>query len=259
MNTSTRRFDIMLAVRRIVAVVVLLALWQLVISLNLAPSMTPGAWDVLTSIWEVLISATFWGALLQTVTAALAGWAIAAVAGIVLGLLIGAMPPVDRATSVLVDFGRSFPVIALMPVVIMLLGTNIRMEIVIVALSCLWPVLVQTIYGSRRLESAVSDTVKVFRIPRPLYFRRVLLPSATPFIATGLRIAASISILIAVSVEVISQTPGMGRQITLAQELQKWDVAFAYLFFAGLLGWGIATGLSALEKRLLKWNRLSDD
>lgn len=259
MNTSTQRFDTMLAVRRIVAVVVVLALWQLVISLGLAPSMTPGAWDVLTAIWGVLVSPTFWGALAQTVTAALAGWAIAAVAGIVLGLVIGSMAPVDRATSVLIDFGRSFPVIALMPVVIMLLGTNIRMEIVIVGLSCLWPVLVQTIYGSRRLDAAVSDTVKVFRIPAMLRFRRVLLPAATPFIATGLRIAASIAILIAVSVEVISQTPGMGRQITLAQELQKWDVAFAYLFFAGLLGWGIATGLSFLETRLLKWNRLSDD
>lgn len=259
MNVSVKQFGATLIVRRIVAVLLLLGLWQLVVALKIAPSMTPGVWDVVVSIWQVLASATFWEALAQTLTAALAGWAIAAVVGIVLGLIIGSLPPVDRVTSVLVDFGRSFPVIALMPVVIMLLGTNIRMEIVVVALSCLWPILVQTIYGSRRLEAAVADTVRVFRIPPLLRFRRVLLPAATPFIATGLRISASISILIAVSVEVISQTPGVGRQITFAQELQKWDVAFAYLFFAGLLGWGIATGLSKLEARVLKWNRLSDD
>ena len=92
-----------------------------------------------------------------------------------------------------------------------------------------------------------------------LWFRRVLLPTASPFIATGIRISASIAILVAVGVEVLSQTPGIGRMITLAQQAQKWDVAFAYLFFAGLVGWGIAAVLQLAERRLLKWNRQSND
>lgn len=259
MNASVKRFDTLLTARRLGAVVVLLAAWQLVVTLNIAPSMMPGVWQVFTAVFEVLFSSTFWGALARTMTAALSGWAIAAVIGIVFGLIIGAIPPVERALSVIIDFCRAFPVVALMPVVIMLLGTNIQMQILIVMLSCLWPVLVQAIYGSRRMESAVSDTVQVFRIPPLLRFRKVMLPAALPFIATGLRISASIAILSAVSVEVISQTPGVGRQITIAQELAQWDVAFAYLFFAGLIGWGIAAGLAALEKSLLKWNRLSDD
>lgn len=103
------------------------------------------------------------------------------------------------------------------------------------------------------------DTIRVFGIPRILWFRRVLLPGAMPFIATGVRISASIAILVAVGVEVLSQAPGIGRQITLAQESQDWDVAFAYLFFAGLIGWGIALGLQQIDARLLKWNRQTND
>jgi len=60
-------------------------------------------------------------------------------------------------------------------------------------------------------------------------------------------------------VEVISQAPGMGRNITLAQQAQNWDVAFAYLFFAGLVGWAIAWTLQTVESRLLKWNRQDHD
>lgn len=243
--------------QRVIAIVVLLGVWVALVAVNLAPSMTPTPWAVVASIGATLFSSYFWVALLQTVSASLAGWLIAAVIGIVLGLIIGSLPPLERATSAVVDFGRSFPMIALLPVVILFLGANISMEIFMVTISCLWPVLIQTIYGTRRVEAALSDTARVFRIPLMLRFRRVYLPSASPFIATGLRISASIAVLVAVSTEVLSQNPGLGRQITLAQETQSWDVAFAYLFFTGMLGWGLAAGLNRLETRLLAWSRRS--
>jgi ABC-type nitrate/sulfonate/bicarbonate transport system permease component len=245
--------------QRVLAVLLLLAIWQLVIWSGYMPSMTPGVPEIATAVLSTIMAPVFWAALAKTLLAALTGWALASVTGVILGLFIGSMRYLDRSTSILIDFGRSFPVLALMPVVIMLLGSSTRMEIVVVGLSCLWPVLVQTIYGARRQEAAVLDTVKVFRIPRTLWFRRVLLPGALPFVATGVRIAAAIAILVAVGVEVISQAPGMGRNITLAQQAQNWDIAFAYLFFAGLVGWAIAWLLQTAEARLLKWNRQDHD
>ncbi|MGF9663248.1 ABC transporter permease subunit [Arthrobacter crystallopoietes] len=245
--------------QRVLAVLLLLAIWQLVIWSGSMPSMTPGVPEIATAVLSTIMAPVFWAALAKTLLAALTGWALASVTGVILGLFIGSMRYLDRSTSILIDFGRSFPVLALMPVVIMLLGSSTRMEIVVVGLSCLWPVLVQTIYGARRQEAAVLDTVKVFRIPRTLWFRRVLLPGALPFVATGVRIAAAIAILVAVGVEVISQAPGMGRNITLAQQAQNWDIAFAYLFFAGLVGWAIAWLLQTAEARLLKWNRQDHD
>lgn len=244
---------------RIVAIATLLGIWQLVIASGTMPSMLPGVTKIFSAIAEALGSSAFWGGLGKTLLAALAGWLIASVLGVTLGLVIGSIRFLDKSTSILIDFGRSFPVLALMPVVIMLLGSNTMMEIVVVALSCLWPVLIQTIYGAQRQEAAVADTVAVFRIPPMLRFTKVLLPSAMPLIATGVRISSAIAILVAVGVEVISQAPGIGRQITLMQQAQRWDLAFAYLFFAGLTGWAIALLLQLAENRLLKWKRQSDD
>ncbi len=259
MKTDTKRPGPGLLLQRLLAVALLLGVWQLVILGGLMPSMAPGVPEIFLAIADVVSSGVFWAAIAKTMTAALGGWLIAVVVGVVLGLLVGSISYLERSLSILIDFGRSFPVLALMPVVIMLLGSNTRMEIVVVSLSCLWPVLVQTIYGARRQEAAVMDTIRVFGIPWSLSFRRVLLPGAMPFIVTGVRISASIAILVAVGVEVLSQAPGIGRQITLVQESQDWDIAFAYLFFAGLIGWGIALGLQQIDARLLKWNRQTND
>jgi len=238
-----------------IAAVLLLLAWQLAHGIGAFPAAVPSPIDVGRAAGDLLGSSRFWTAVGQTLSVALIGWAIAAVIGVLLGMLIGTIPLLEHASSVLVEFGRSFPMVAILPIVILIMGANARMEIFLVALSCFWPVLVQTIYGVRRLDPAVVDTVQVFRIPTLLRVRRVLLPAAMPFISTGLRVASSIAILVAIGIEILTQTPGIGRQITLAQETAHWDVAFAYLFFAGLLGWAIAGGLSAAESRALRWNR----
>lgn len=245
--------------RRIAAVVILLLLWQIAIMSDSLPSMLPSVAQMLSGIGEALGSKVFWSSLGGTLQAALIAWLLASIVGVLAGLLIGSTPFAYRSTHILIDFGRAFPVLALMPVVIMLLGANTTMQVVVVGLSCVWPVLVQTIHGVKRQEAAVMDTVAIYQIPKLLKFRRVLLPAAFPFIATGIRISASIAILVAVGVEVISQAPGIGRQITLMQQAQRWDLAFAYLFFAGLIGWLIAVVLQRMETRLLIWKRQHND
>lgn len=252
-------FDVSLLLQRLGFVAVLLLLWQLVIWSGVLPSMTPGVVEITAALWNAVISPSFWVSIGQTTLAAMSGWGISIVLGVGLGLIIGTIPFLDRSTTILIDFFRAFPVLALMPVVIMLLGQTTQMKIVVVILSALWPILVQTIYGARRQEQAVADMTRVFRISPWLKFRRVLLPAAMPFIATGVRISASISILVAVGVEVLSLTTGLGRDITLAQQAQHWDRAFAYIIFAGVVGWTVATVLQRLEKNLLKWNRQASD
>src|SRR5687768_8263359 len=123
MNERTARPGL-LQVQRFAAIAVLLGVWQVAIASDALPSMLPGVGEILQSIVATIASPMFWSALGRTLAAALAGWAIASVVGVVMGLLIGSVRAFDRSTAVLIDFGRSFPVLALMPVVIMLLGAN---------------------------------------------------------------------------------------------------------------------------------------
>jgi len=247
--------QVRLAATRVGVVALLLGAWQLAYAAGALPEVAPDVAGIVAALAAVVSSGVFWTALGQTLLGAFAGWALAAVVGIVLGVAIGASGFLSRSTAVLVEFGRAFPMLALMPVVVLVVGVNSRMVILMVFLSCLWPILIQSIAGSRRQDQAVVDTVRVFRIAPFRRFRKVTLPAALPLISTGLRISASMSILVAVGVGVLSQSPGLGRQITMAQEASRWDVAFAYIIFAGLVGWGLNSAIAALEKNALTWNR----
>lgn len=260
MSARTRRVSLRArrALQTAAVVLAILIVWQVIILLDFVPSMVPSPGQVVAAILGLLVRQDFWAAAVQTLSAALIGWAIASVLGTVVGLLLGQNRTMQRAAAIVVDFGRSFPVLALLPVVILILGSNSRMKVVLVVLSCFWPVVIQAIQGSRRLDATVKDMVVAHRIPPLLAFFRVRLPSALPFISTGIRLAASMAILVSVGVEVLTQTPGMGREITLSQQTQQWDIAFAYLFFAGVLGWAIVLVLQKGEDRVLKWNRLSN-
>lgn len=238
------------------AVGFLLFLWWLATATGLvAPTVIPPVTDVGAQLAESSQTTRLWTAALTTVASAAAGLGLAIAAGIPLGLVIGAHPHVDRMTRFLVDLGRSFPVIALLPVMILLLGATPRMKLVVVFLACVWPILIQSLYGARRLDPVIVDTVRSYRIPRMLRFRRVVLPSAGPFIATGIRVAAAGAVLVSVGVEVLSQTPGLGRQITLAQRGGASATALVYVLYAGLLGLLLNSGLWACEQRLLRWQR----
>jgi len=196
----------------------------------------------------------FW----YTLRDSLAGVALAALLAIPLGLLIGNASKVEMSTRVLLDFGRAFPAIALVPIFILIFGTNHTTKIIMITIACFFPIIVQTIYGARRMEATMDDTVASFRIPPVLRFCKVVLPAATPFIATGLRLSLSISILVAVAVEILTQVPGLGTQVALSQTFKEVPVAFVYTLYAGLMG-VILTGLwDLLETRALSWHHRGD-
>jgi NitT/TauT family transport system permease protein len=217
---------------------------------SILPSVGAVAWQVVAVLGRPEFIAGF-GA---TVFDAARGLLAAALLAIPLGILMGMFPRVEVATRVIVDFGRSFPVIALLPILVLLLGATAMMKVVAITIACFFPILLQTIYGARRLDPTIVDTVRSFRIPGHLRFFKVLLPAAGPFIATGLRIATTVSILVAVGVEIVSLTPGLGREIALSRSYNETATTFAYIVYAGLLGVGITAIWDFAEARLLRWH-----
>lgn len=230
------------------------AAWALANALGMATAILPPVTDVVRQLVAVLARPEFLTAFGATVLDAARGLAIAALLAVPTGILIGMFPRVEIATRVLVDFGRSFPVIALLPILVLLLGATAAMKVVAIAIACFFPILLQTIYGARRLEPTIVDTVRSFRIPGHLRFFKVLLPAAGPFIATGLRIATTVSILVAVGVEIVSLTPGLGREIALSRSYNETATTYAYIVYAGLLGVALTTLWDMAEARLLRWH-----
>jgi ABC-type nitrate/sulfonate/bicarbonate transport system permease component len=243
-----------LAVLQILAAASVVALWALANATGFAESILPPVTSVAREFVGVLSRPEFLSAFGATVFDAARGLLIAAILAIPLGILIGMLPSLEVATRVLIDFGRSFPVIALLPILVLLLGATAAMKVVAIAIACFFPILLQTIYGARRLDPTIADTVRSYRIPAHLRFFRVLLPAAGPFIATGLRIATTVSILVAVGVEIVSLTPGLGREISLSRSYNETATTYAYIVYAGLLGVAITMLWDLAEARLLRWH-----
>lgn len=243
-----------LASLQIAAALFLVALWALANRAGFATAILPPVTDVAREFVAVWARPEFVTAFAATIFDAARGLLAAACLAIPIGVLIGMMPRLEIATRVLVDFGRSFPVIALLPILVLLLGATATMKVVAIAIACFFPILLQSIYGARRLEPTIVDTVRSFRIPAHLRFFKVLLPAAGPFIATGLRIATTVSILVSVGVEIVSLTPGLGREIALSRSYNETATTFAYIIYAGLLGVAITLLWDLAEARLLRWH-----
>ena len=224
-----------------------------------SPEVLPPVENVAVQLVALWARPEFLPALLGTLVDSVAGIVIASAIAIPLGLLIGIFPLFERVTRVTLDFGRSFPVVALLPIFVLIIGANSAMKITTVAIACFFPILLQTIYGARRLEPTLVDTVRSFRISFGLRFYRVMLPAALPYIATGLRIATSVSVLVAVGTEVIIPVTGLGQQISLARISNEVAVAFAYVIYAGLLGLMLSAIWEQVEDRILPWSRRSEN
>jgi len=209
----------------------------------LDPNAIPGLPVTVRAFFSELGSADFWAALGATLSGWGLGLILGATAGLLLGTLIGLSSVLQTSTAVVVEFCKTVPIIAILPLAILVLGTSLVMKVVLVAFGVTWPLLVQTMYGVRAM-----DPVSRFFV--------VVLPSAAPFIATGLRVAAAGALILTVVVELIAGGEGIGVEIATAgiSGAPALPAMYARIIVAGILGFLMATALTRGERWLLRWH-----
>ena len=231
-----------------------LALWIVVVEIGLFPlALLPSPGSVVVSLAQELLTTVYWTSLGLTLGGAAIGFSAAAVIGIAVGVLTGTSRAAEASLRLLVDFGRAFPAVALITVLVLILGRGIELKAVLVFVAVVFPVILQTQQGIRNVPTSVLETARAYRVPQALIVRRIMLPSATPSILTGLRLAASIGVLVAISTEVLSGSAGIGDRITSAQIAGASSLSYAYIVTAGALGYGMNVGLAKLQDTLLRW------
>jgi NitT/TauT family transport system permease protein len=191
-----------------------------------------------------------------TVEAWAAGMAITVAAGVPLGVLLGSLPGVRAATTAIVEFLRPIPSVALILLVSLLLGPGLRMSVTLIVYGAIWPVLYNTIAGIGDADPLAKETNLAFGFSRLATIRMVSLPSAAPFIATGVRVAASFAFVVAVAVELIG-TGMAGIGAFAAQEENgagDLTVMIAIAVWAGLIGLAVNAAFVTAERRLFGWH-----
>jgi ABC-type nitrate/sulfonate/bicarbonate transport system permease component len=191
--------------------------------------------------------------LLPSLGRMLAGWAIAAGAGVATGVAIGRLPLLADLTEPVVHFARAVPPPALIPVFLLVFNIGTGMELAAIIFGVIWPVLLNSIDGARHVHPGHLETARAFRIPPLTRLGRIILPSAAPKIAAGLRLSLALALVMMIISEFVGSTNGIGREMledqSLFNVLGLWDV----IVLLGLLGMVLNAAFGLVERRVLAW------
>jgi NitT/TauT family transport system permease protein len=213
---------------------------------------------VLRSAADMLGDGSAWTATAQTLTAWAEALGIAVGLGVPIGLVLGTLPWAEQAVGPLVEFLRPLPSVTLLPLVLLIVADSAGTEVVLIVFAAVWPVLINTIYGIGEVDLLAKQTLRSFGFGPAAVAWRVSLPSAAPFIATGVRIAASIGFVVAIAVELIGAgMNGLGNYLVQSTSGTAGVVPLlAVAVWAGLLGLLINVVLSQAERRAFRWHHL---
>ena len=213
------------------------ALWELVIRIGLVTfEYLPMPSQVAVGGWEIITNGELWLNLEHTLTAAVLGWLIAAGVGLVLGLLIGLFRNVWAFSMASFDALRALPIVAFVPVAVLLLGFTMDMEILVAFYAALWPITLNTIAGVQSLDSRKREVGRVLRLGVWGQLWKLRLPAATPFIVTGLRLGLAISLVLTLVAEMVGNPAGLGFALIRAGQALRPEQMFAYIVAIGLCG-----------------------
>ncbi|WP_328370346.1 ABC transporter permease [Streptomyces sp. NBC_00457] len=234
----------------LVAVLEVLPRTPLVSADYLPPASTIGR-----AFWNLLGEGTFWSALGDTLTGWGIGLAIAVLAGVAAGVVIGSVPVLRAATASTIEFLRPIPSVALIPVAVLLYGTDLRSKLLLVVYASFWQVLVQVLAGLQDADPVAQDTARSYRLGTWGRIRYVLWPTALPYVMTGVRLAATVALVLAVTAELVIGAPGLGQQLAVAQTSGAVPEVYALVLTTGLIGVAVNLAARAVEHRVLHWHQ----
>ncbi|SIO89037.1 ABC transporter permease [Nocardiopsis sp. JB363] len=232
-----------------------LLLWEATPRLGVVPERYfPPVSEVLLTLAQRALTAPFWEAVGHTLYGWALGLAIAFVAAVLLGFALGAAPRVRAFTTSTVDFLRPIPSVALIPLAVLMYGTDIRSTLLLVIYACFWLIYIQVLYGVADVDPVAEQTARSYGLGRLARIRYVVWPTTLPYLMTGLRLAAAVGLILSITAQLIIGSPGIGQQITTAQQGNAIALVYAWIIATGILGVVINIGVRALERRVLRWH-----
>lgn len=185
----------------------------------------------------------------QTLSCALTGLAIGAGIGTLMGFWLGLSSTAARLALVSVELFRPIPPVALIPVAMLIFGLGWRMEIVIVAFTCFWPMLLFTQGAVRAVEPRLLEVARLLRLSGYDTVLKIVWPATLPRIVVALRLSLGIALIVAVTTEIATNPLGLGYAMMRAQQELQPATMYAFLAWLAALGWALNALLVALQRR----------
>jgi NitT/TauT family transport system permease protein len=237
------------------ALVLFLAVELLTRVSGISEEYLPHASSVVARLLRLLLDPGFLFDVLSTLVAWALGLSAAVLLGVAFGALLGLSARAYRIGLPIVNLMRPIPSVCIIPLAILVMGQGLSMKVLLVGYATIWPILINTIYGVQSADPIGIDAARCFGLPRTAVLRHIIFPAAAPMIFTGIRISASIGLVVLVSAELLAATSsGIGSFIFRASSSGgNMDAVLAGAVLAGVVGVVINASLGAADRRLFRW------
>ncbi|MBN8869059.1 MAG: ABC transporter permease [Solirubrobacterales bacterium] len=229
-----------------------LGVWQLYTVVgDIKESTLPPPTDIAKSLWEnrSMLIDNAW----VTIKEILLGFAAAIVLGVGLAVLIRSSRKVERAIYPWLVVSQMVPIPAIAPLLVIWTGFDLRPKVIVIMLVSFFPIAVNTIDGLRAAEPELLNLLKTLKANSWQRFRKAQLPAALPFMFSGLKVAAALSVIGAVFAEWVGASEGLGYLVLVLNNQTATTEMFAVIFTLALIGILLFLFVSLLERVLLPW------
>ncbi len=207
-----------------------------------------------SEVFAAFLAAVADGSLLlatrDTLVSAFAGLLVGAGLGLAVGLTLGSLRTLDRLLELTLELLRPIPSVAAIPIALVALGFGYRLEIAIVSVACFWPLLILSRAAVRGVEPGLIEVARALRLSPLQETFKIVAPAALPRIFVALRLAAGVSLVVAVTVELAVNPQGLGYEMIVAGQALRPALMLAYLFWIGVVGYALNALLVFAQARL---------
>ncbi|UKD56873.1 ABC transporter permease [Amycolatopsis sp. FU40] len=237
-----------------IALVLLLAAWEIAPRAGLVdPVFLPPFHTVLGALADLAGNGQLAANAGASLTRSLAGFAVAVVTAVPLGVAIGWYKPVSDVLTPLVQVFLNTAALALLPVFVLILGIGETSKIAIVFYACTWPILLNTISAVRSVDPTLLKLARSLDLSAPRLFARVVLPASVPTIFTGIRLAGAAAIVVVIAAEMVGAKAGLGYLINFSQYNFAIPQMYAGIVAISVLGVAFNQLLVTVERRFTSW------
>lgn len=209
---------------------------------------------IIVALWQGLANGDISSQIGTTLLVFAESLVLASVLAVIVGVLMGAIPVVYDALKTIVELLRPIPSVAMIPLAILFLGLGAPMRVAVITYAAFWPLLINTLYGVRAVDPVALDTARNFGVPPFEALYRVTLPAALVNIATGLRVSASIALVVTVTTELVAGNSGVGFYVSQMEQASRVPQMYAGILLTGILGYLINMLFFELERKVVFWS-----
>jgi NitT/TauT family transport system permease protein len=213
-----------------------------------SPAQTWEAWK------DMIVDAKTWRHTWVTIYETIVGFAWAAVIGVVLGVMLGRMRWLEMTLNPFIIATQVVPKVALVPLFIVWFGFGVTSKVIIAAVLAFFPILTNTVLGVKSVDLGHRDVMTSLNASRWMIFRRLELPSALPYILTGMEVGIVLAIIGAVVGEFLGGNAGLGYMLVAKMNAYETDALFAVIIHLTMVGFLFYVLIGAVRRFLIPWH-----